>query len=50
MDSAIIGNSIISNALSTVIAKQIATAISISSNLISMAIPKGDEDSKEEKD
>ena len=48
MDSAIIGNSIISNALSNVIAKQIATAISLSTNFISMLIPDGDStDSKE---
>ena len=49
MQSAVIGNSIISNALSTVITKQIATAVSIAINLASAAIPSGnDKDSEKE--
>ena len=40
MRSAVIGNSIISNALTTVISKQIASAISIAVNIASSAIPK----------
>ena len=49
MPSAIIGNSIMSNALTTVIAKQIATAVSISVNLVSFLLPREDnkEDDKE---
>ena len=49
MDSAIIGNSIISNAISNVIAKQIATAISLSTNFVSMLIPDGESTDSEEK-
>ena len=49
MQSAVIGNSIISNALSTVITKQIATAVSIAINLASAAIPSdNDKDSEKE--
>ena len=49
MQSAVIGNSIISNALATVIAKQVATAVSIAVNLASAAIPESaKKDSKEE--
>lgn len=48
MQTAVIGNSLISHAMATVITKQIASAISIAVNLATMAIPKGDkEDSKE---
>ena len=39
MQSAVIGNSIISNALTTVISKQIASAISFAVNIASSAIP-----------
>lgn len=49
MQSAVIGNSIISNAFATVIAKQVATAVSIAVNLASAAIPESaKKDSKEE--
>ena len=44
LQSDVIGNSIMSNALSAVIAKQIATAISVGVNLATMAIPKGEGD------
>lgn len=48
LQTAVIGNSLISHAMATVITKQIASAISIAVNLATMAIPKGDkEDSKE---
>lgn len=42
--SPVIGNSIISNTISAVIAKQISLAATISFNLISAVIPKGDDD------
>lgn len=42
MQTAVIGNSLISHAMATVITKQIASAISIAVNLATMAIPEGD--------
>ena len=49
MRSAVIGNSIISNALTTVISKQIASAISIAVNIASSAIPAaGKKDEEDE--
>ena len=42
MQTAVIGNSLISHAMTTVITKQIASAISIAVNLATMAIPEGD--------
>ena len=49
--SDIIGNSIMTNALSAVIGKQIAAAISLGVNLVSMAIPAAadEEESKDDK-
>ena len=41
--SAVMDNSIINNTLTTIIGKQIASAISIAVNLASAAIPAGEE-------